>query len=201
MSYNDFYPQNSVKQLLPTELVTGPTRQALQQRLNRQPTIQPQFFSVEAFAILQAVSRRLILQDENRDTVDLAGMFDEQIGQNQDDGWRYNAMPPDQEAYRRGLQGINETALQTYQQPFINLPAEQQDEVLHSIQRNSAEVETWKHLPAGLFFEELLANLTTLYYSHPAGREDIGEVSVADAKGWTHIQLNEKENFELLPVK
>jgi hypothetical protein len=56
-------------------------------------------------------------------------------------------------------------------------------------------------VPANKFFEELLASLAELYYSHPLAKEEIGEVAFADKKGWQQIGLNQLESHEPLPIK
>ncbi len=76
------------------------------------------------------------------------------------------------------------------------LAAREQDEVLNSIQSGAATDAAWKVIPANLFFEELLAAIVELYYSHPYAKEQIGEVAMADAKGWQKMGLNELEAHE-----
>jgi hypothetical protein len=67
---------------------------------------------------------------------------------------------------------------------------------LLAVQRNGAPGQTWKIVPAGRFFEELLAELTECYYSDPSAQEEIGYVGFADAHGWQALGLNELEAHE-----
>ena len=71
------------------------------------------------------------------------------------------------------------------------------DTVLQLVQAGKAPGEAWQTLPAGRFFEELLAELTELYYAHPLAQEEIGYVGLADLPSWTKIGLNEKEDREV----
>lgn len=87
-------------------------------------------------------------------------------------------MPPDDKAYPTGLYGINETAKIMFGVAFKLLDAAKQDQVLSLIQNNTARGKTWESMPAHLFFEELLAALVELYYSHPYAKEQIGEVAM-----------------------
>ena len=94
--------------LLKTDLVTEPTRAVLTERLNA-PAHQPTFFSPDEFALLTAVCDRLVPQ-QAAERIDMAGPIDKRLTDGEGDGWRYNDMPPDGEAYRLGLSGISESA-------------------------------------------------------------------------------------------
>ena len=189
------YPDGTVRALLLTDQVTEATRQALTERLETPPP-KPDFFSETEFRLLEAVCSRLIPQDEHQTPIDIAGGIDKRLAENESDGWRYDTMPPDGEAYKVGLAGVNETASLLFQSPFQSLSGEQQDEVLQQVQQGNAPGETWKKLPANRFFEELLAEATTNYYSHPLAQEAIGYVGMADVPGWQRIGLNQLEDRE-----
>ena len=199
------YPAGTVRALLGTDLVTPATRLALQQRLNARPRT-PEFFTPEAFALLERVCDRLIPQPARPEPIRLADAIDERLTLGKTNGWRYDALPNDGDACRLGLRGIDETARTTYNQPFVTLTGAEQDNVLLSIQRGDAGLSTvWEQLPAGRFFEELLAEVAEIYYAHPLAQEEIGYVGMADAvsatpPGWTRIGLNEHEPREPKPV-
>lgn len=191
----EHYPDGTVRALLLTDQVTEATRQALTERLEATPP-KPDFFSETTFSLLKAVCNRLIPQEEDEPFINIAGGIDERLARNKSDGWRYDTMPADGEAYKRGLAGVDETALLLFKSPFQYLSEEQQDEVLRQIQQEKAPGATWKKLPANRFFEELLAEATTNYYSHPLAQEAIGYVGMADVPGWQRIGLNQLEDRE-----
>lgn len=189
------YPTGTVRTLLSTDHVTEATRRALTERLNA-PAYQPAFFSTEAFALLTAVCDRLIPQEDRPARVDIAAGIDQRLAAAKSDGWRYDEMPADGEAYRLGLDGVNETAQALYKQSFGQLSGEQQDAVLIAVQTMDAPGEIWKTLPADRFFEELLAEAVETYYSHPLAQEEIGYVGMADVPAWQRIGLNQLEDRE-----
>ncbi|GAB3572918.1 hypothetical protein GCM10027578_33260 [Spirosoma luteolum] len=193
---HDHYPSGTVRALLQTDQVTDATRQALTERLTA-PARQPTFFTADEFALLRQVTDRLIPQDEAR--IDLAGGIDERLSANKSDGWRYDVMPADQDAYRQGLAGIDESATLLFGAPFGQLDAAQQDAVLTAVQNGTAPGTGWQTLPAVRFFEELLAETVSNYYSHPLAQEEIGYVGMADVPTWQRIGLNEREDREPLP--
>ncbi len=189
------YPDGTVRALLTTNQVTDATRQALTQRLEA-PARQPQFFSANEFALLQAVCDRLIPQTDRPERIDMAGAIDERLTQNTSNGWRYDIMPTDGDAYRLGLQGVNESAQIMSGHPFQMLTGEQQSDVLKAVQQQKAPGVTWQHLSADRFFEELLAEAAEIYYSHPLAQEEIGYVGMADVPTWQRIGLNQLEDRE-----
>jgi len=198
---NDQYPIGSVRALLDSGLVGEPARLLLKSRLERKDTIDPVFFDQNAYETVRSVCMRLIPQNDREEQIDLAGMLDEYLAGNEGNGWRYDQMPADQSAFISGIIGINQASEQCFGKEFKLLSETEQDRILTTIQSGEAEGQIWSEIPSTLFFEELLATLVELYYSHPIAKEEIGEVAFADAKGWNHIGLNEHEAHEPLPVK
>ncbi|MBC7921047.1 MAG: gluconate 2-dehydrogenase subunit 3 family protein [Ferruginibacter sp.] len=192
----DSYPDGTVRALLSSDAVTPVTRRVLLERLAAQP-LSPQFFDAETFGLLKAICARLVPQVGNG-PVDLAGGIDQRLAGGRTDGWRYNAMPPDGEAYRMGLRGIEESAKAQFNLSFQQATDAEKDSILQRVQAGSAPGDTWKLLPSDRFFEEMLAEAAELYCSHPLVQEEMGYVGMADAPGWSRIGLNEREEREPL---
>lgn len=198
---NDFYPPGTVQALMQTDKVSDASRKVLQTRLDRKPITEPKFFNAEIFITLQAVCARLIPQPLPERHVDLAGCLDTLLADGKGNGWRYNAMPPDGSAFTIGLSCINKTSVAMFGEGFHLLNGKDQDEVLAAVQAGTAIAFIWKDIPPKLFFEELLAAVVELYYSHPYVKEDIGDLSMADTKGWRKTGLNELEMYEPQALK
>ena len=194
------YPSGTVRALLATPHVSAVTRAAVQARLDAPAAYVPQLLAPETFALLEAVAARLLPQPERAgQPIALAPAVDQRLAEGRADGWRYDALPPDREAYRLGLGGIQEIAQAQFGQDFMALEAGQQDAVLQELASGTPPGATWATLDAGRFFEELLAELTETYYAHPLAQEEIGYVGLADLPAWTKIGLNEKESREPEP--
>jgi hypothetical protein len=99
------------------------------------------------------------------------------------------------------MKGINETAKLYFNKNFKGLTDNQQVEVLHSIQQGSVDGPIWQELPPQLFFEELLAEVTEIFFSYPVVQDEMGYAGMADAKGWERIGLNEREQIEPVAIK
>ena len=193
------YPEGTVRALLQTDLVTDATRQAVLARLSIHPDT-PQFFAPDTYRLLEAVVARLIPQPDRAAPINLAAPIDARLAAGKSDGWRYDTMPPDREAYRLGLGGINQAAETLMQQPFVQLDGAQQDAVLEVLAAGRAPGANWEQVPQDRFWEELLAEVTENYYAHPLAQEEIGYVGLADVPGWHRIGLNELEPREPEPL-
>ena len=191
------YPSGTVRALLDTPHVSEATRAAVQARLDAPAAYAPQFLAPETYTLLEAVAARLFPQpDRPEQPIALAPAVDQRLAEGRADGWRYDALPPDREAYRLGLGGIQEIAQSQFQADFTTLNTEQQDAVLQALASGTPPGTIWETLDAGRFFEEMLAELTETYYAHPLAQEEIGYVGMADLPSWTKIGLTEKEERE-----
>lgn len=194
------YPPGSVRALLDTVAVTATTRNALLARLGADGSRLPVYFDEAMFADLDAVCSRLIPQHDRASRIPLAIEIDARLAEGRGNGWRYDTMPEDGEAYRRALHGLNETALTLFGAGFSAIEGSDQDCVLGMLQRGEAQGEAqgeaWRGIQTARVFEELLAEVVETYYAHPLAQEEIGFAGMADAQGWSAIGLGEREARE-----
>ena len=190
------YPSGTTRALLDTDLVTAPTREALAMRLAPGGNDVTRFFDLVAYATLRAACARLIPQPKRSHPVDLAIGIDQRLAEGKSDGWRYDDMPPDGEAYRLGLRGLDESARAMFDANFVDLDSASQDAVLGAVQRGEARGESWSVVPAAHFFEELLAECVEGYYSVPAAQDEIGYAGFADAHGWQAVGVDQLQTHE-----
>jgi gluconate 2-dehydrogenase gamma chain len=196
---NDWhYPTGTVRALLETDLVTDPTRRALKLRLEP-ATFTPGFFSSDELETLRAIGERLIVLGSSG--IDPAAEIDARLVAGTGDGWRYDAMPSDGEAYRLGLRGLEETARKRFGARFVALETVVQDRLLAAVQRGEVRGGAWARVAPARFFEDLLSEFTEMYYSHPLAQEEIGYAGLADAPGWARIGLDELEDREPRPLE
>lgn len=185
------------QELLSSAHVSAATRTALSQRLaDTGAAYTPQFLAPAAYGLLEALAARLFPQPERPVPIPLAPAIDQRLAEGRADGWRYDALPPDREAYRLGLGGVQEIAHALFQAAFEQLDPSQQEQVIEALASGRPPGATWQTLDAGRFFEELLAELTETYYAHPWAQDEIGYTGYADLPAWTRIGLNEKEPRE-----
>ena len=192
-------PEERVRALLGSDAVSAATRIALTARLDalhRPPIVLGRSLSAEEVATLRAATDRLIPQADRDRPVDLVAAIDARLAADRGDGWRYDALPADGESLRRGLAGLDEAARELHALGFAGLAATQQDDVLRLVQTGNPPGDVWRTLPAGRWFEDLLAECCETYYADPISEDEIGYVGYADLPSWQAIGLDQREDRE-----
>ena len=192
----------SVRDLVDTDLVTPATRRALQERAAWRSR-GPQFFTADELSTLAAVCDAMVPQDGadepggGRYRVDLAGEIDRSMAAGSGNGWRYDALPADGDAYRRGLAALDDLG----RGPFHELSRPDRLEILTAIRAGTGDGPAWgsRGLSPKLLLEEWLAEAVEIYYSHAGGGyADLAYVGFADARGWRRVGLDQLEPQERL---
>ena len=175
------YPAGSAADLIASEHVAAPTRAALDARGQARPGA-PRWFDAAAFALLDAVCARLITGVAR---VEIAAAIDARLADGIGDGWRYDTLPPDGQAFVQGLRTVEATAKLLCGAAFVDLDPDRKDAVLAAVQTASRR-----------WFEELLAEATETAYAHPAVQAAIGYAGFADLPGWTAIGIDQRDARE-----
>jgi Gluconate 2-dehydrogenase subunit 3 len=86
------------------------TREVILDRVNNVPKMR--YFGLEEGRLLKAICDHVIPQDDRDEShkIPIAQRIDERLYDDLHDGYRYEGMPPDREAFRLGLQAIEELA-------------------------------------------------------------------------------------------
>lgn len=189
------YNDNLVTDLLTSDAVTAITKLVLLTRITEENEA-PLFFDEHQFNLLTTVCDILMAQNAGERICNPAIAIDKRLNENKADGWRYDCMPEDKIAFKNGLKGIDEFSMFLHNKTFLNLTSEEQITVLEKIQKEKITGDSWLNLSASLFFEELLSEITAIFYSHPLVQQQIGFVGMADAKGWVNIALDSKDLIE-----
>lgn len=161
------------------------TREVVRQRLEEVPLIR--FFSREEAHTLAAVAERIVPQPDrgNEEKVPIVPWIDEKLYQDKRDGYRYEDMPPQREAWRLGLAGINQIAWALFDgNSFIDLDPLSQDVVLRHMARGDVVGEVWQKMPAARFFKDVLcSSIVKIYYAHPLAWNEIGYSGPSSLRG------------------
>lgn len=180
--------------LIRSSQVTERTREVLLERaLPHDPGYVPKLVSPHSFIVLKAVLQRLIPQAEDEEYVDIAGVLDARRSAGSGDGWRYASMPPDGLTLTLGLELIETAAQLQHDISFTDLGHAVQDALLDKVQKGEL---TWSELDADKWFEDLLAEATEIYVSHPATLAAMGFSGIAFLSRWPQIGLNTAQAWE-----
>src|SRR5687768_10852459 len=161
------------------------TRKVVRKRLEEIPPIR--FFTQEEARTLAAVAERIVPQPDRAEAekIPIVPWIDEKLFEDRRDGFRYEELPPQREAWRLGLAGIDETARSLFaDKPFVGLDPLSQDDVLGRVARGDPPGEAWERLPARRFFTSVLSTtIVRLYYAHPLAWNEIGYSGPSAVRG------------------
>ena len=191
----DRYPDYDVLDKRWTQSWNEPTREAIDRRLAMPRD--PRFFSGDEWATLNAVCDRIMPQPRDRPPVPLAAFVDQKITDRLLDGYRYAQLPPQDEAWRRGLAALDEAAVEAHESPFHSLPPDLQDGLLRKMQRGELSGEAWGDMPCRMFFEHrVIPDITHAYYAHPVAWNEIGFGGPASPRGYVRMGLDRRDPWE-----
>jgi hypothetical protein len=158
------------------------------------------FFSKDEEALLSAVIDRIIPQDDRSAarTIPILPIIDERLYTNSLNGFRYEDMPPDQDAYRLGIKAIGEMALARFQRAFTDLAVLHQELILNSLHDGKPDPlnAIWQQMPVHRFWALLMEDCVTAYYSHPWAWDEIGFGGPAYPRGYMRLEHGLPEPWE-----
>ena len=161
------------------------THEVVRRRLEEVPEIR--FFTDAEARTLAVVAERIVPQPDRDETekIPIVPWIDEKLYKDERDGYRYEGLPPQREAWRDGLAGINETAQALFGgKMFVDLDPLSQDVVLTRAARGDAPGATWKRMPAARFFKSVLSiTIIKIYYAHPVAWNEIGYNGPSSPRG------------------
>lgn len=174
------------------------TQKVVVDRVNEIPEIR--FFRPEQARLMDAVCERILPQDDRDDAhkIPIVAWIDERLYANRHDGYRYQDMPPDREAYQLGLKAIEEIANHLHGRGFCKIGVGEQDQILESIHDGhpAAAHEIWKQMPVHRFWMLLVQDCITVYYSHPWAWDEIGFGGPAYPRAYMRLERGEPEPWE-----
>ena len=161
------------------------TREVVRKRLEEIPPIR--FFTDEEAGTVSAVADRIVPQPDRGEAekVPIVPWIDEKLYEDKRDGYRYEQMPPQREAWRIGLKGIDEAAEALFAgKHFVDLDPQSQDVVLTHVARGNPPGASWKLLPSARFFKDVLCStIVKIYYAHPLAWNEIGYNGPSSPRG------------------
>ena len=160
------------------------TREAIRQRIEQLPPIR--FFTAEEAALLASVAERIVPQPDRApgQRIPIVPFIDERLHEDRRTGYRYEGIPPQREAWRTGLAGIESTAQQLHGRAFTVLGSEEQDVVLRRIEQGDPPGEPWTRLDAKRFFTSVLCHTVVgTYYAHPLAWNETGYNGPSSPRG------------------
>ncbi len=175
------------------------TREVVLDRVENVPPVR--FFDAGEARLLKAICDRVLPQDDRDDAhyIPIVPQIDKRLYEDSHDGYRYAAMPPDREAFRLGLQAIEQIAQHEYGRAFIALEAREQEAILQSLHHGkpAAGHDIWERMPVHRFWMLLVQDCAEAYYSHPFAWDEIGFGGPAYPRAYIRLERGEPEPWEM----
>lgn len=175
------------------------TRKVVEERVSKQKPIR--FFTPEETATMLAVVDRILPQEDRTPERRIAILpeIDARLYENRLDGFRYEDMPPDQEAYRLAARAFEEMAQRLYAKAFDELPVTEQERILKSVHdaEPAAAEKLWKKMNVKRFWTMLVTDVVSVYYAHPWAWDEIGFGGPAYPRGYMRLEEGEPEPWEV----
>ena len=150
------------------------------------------FFTAHEEPTARALLDRLLGQDDEP-RIPVFEMVDARLATGEGDGYRYDDMAPDPEAWRRSLAALDDRATTTAPCRFHELDADAQMAVIEEIRLCDG---CWCGFPAGHLFSLWMRYACDAFYSHPWAWNEIGFGGPAYPRGYANLGLDRRESWE-----
>ena len=170
------------------------TRDVLRHRLSPPPR---RALSEEEYATLEALCERVIPQ-EGEERAELAPWIDAAIHDDRPTGTRYEGMPDNPTAWRRGLAALDAEARQRGASGFAKLDPAGQDTLIKALDEGRiSDEDAWQGLDPHTFIRHTaLKQIAQVYYVHPKGQSEIGYGGPASPRGYVRLGADRLDPWE-----
>jgi hypothetical protein len=175
------------------------TREVVLDRVERVPPIR--FFTPDEVRLMEAICAHVIPQDDRDEAhkIPIVPHIDRRLFENRLDGYRYDGMPPEREAYRLGLRAVEEIAHHLHGRGFLEIGPLEQDKLLRSLHDGQppAAHGIWKRMPVHRFWMLLVQDCAEVYYAHPWAWDEIGFGGPAYPRAYMRLERGAPEPWEV----
>jgi hypothetical protein len=155
------------------------------------------FFTPQEVGIAGPVLDLLLGQDADP-RVPVLAMIDERLATGETDGWHYDDMPEDADAWRQSLGWLDDDARAAHNgRGFADLVSTEQAELLQRVQDLSEDGEKWHDSQAKHVWSLWTRYATTAFYSHPWAWNEMGYPGPAYPRGYLNPGVNSREKWEV----
>ena len=169
------------------------TRDLIESRMSVERNLR--FFSkLEAETASDLFDQLLDQQQEPR--VPVLELVDTRLADDETDGWRYETMPKDPDAWRRSLAALDADAVARYGTNFASVDRGSQAVLIQAVQ--DLQDDLWHGMPASQLWSLWTRYVCTAFYSHPLAWQEMGFAGPAYPRGYKNIGIDRRESFEVI---
>jgi hypothetical protein len=154
------------------------------------------FFTPEEVGIAQPMLDLLLAQDAEP-RVPVLPLIDARLATRETDGWHYDDLPEDRQAWRDTLAHLNEDAHQRGGAGYAELTSADQARLLQNVADLAGSGGSWHGLTAHHVWSLWTRYANTAFYSHPWAWNEIGFSGPAYPRGYLNPGINAREKWEV----
>ena len=146
----------------------------------------------------EAIARPLldaILDQHAEPRVPVFEMIDQRLAELTTDGWHYDDLPPDPEAWTVSLEAVDQDARAHHDTPFAECGRETHEALVQTVVDLGSDL--WHGMRADRVWSLWSRYACTAFYSHPWAWNEIGFPGPAYPRGYKNLALNGREPFEV----
>ncbi|BBX26851.1 gluconate 2-dehydrogenase subunit 3 family protein [Mycolicibacterium alvei] len=147
------------------------------------------FFTPEEAGIAAPLLDLLLAQD-SEPRVPVLALIDARLAAGETDGWHYDDLPQDPQAWRDTLRFLGEEG-------FSRLRSDEQAAAIQTVQDLSVQDQTWHGLSADHVWSLWTRYACTAFYSHPWAWNEIGFPGPAYPRGYLNRGVDSREHWEV----
>lgn len=176
------------------------TRDAIRRRMQEIPPLR--FFDERQARLMTLLCAHMLPQDDRdaRHRIPILPFIDQRLHEGRTPGYRFEAMPPDGDAYRLGLEAIEQMAHANHDRDFAALAWREQDVLLKSIHDAKplpGADDVWQRMPIHRWWALVLQDIAEVYYAHPLAWDEIGFGGPAYPRGYMRLEDGRAEPWEV----
>ncbi len=161
------------------------------------PAVELAFFTPDEEAIAGPLLDLLLAQDAEP-RVPVLRLVDARLAAGETDGWHYDDLPEDADAWRQSLGFLAHDALEQFPgRAFARLTITEQARLVQAVQDLAGEEEAWHSWPAARVWSLWTRYACTAFYSHPWAWNEIGFPGPAYPRGYLNAGVNARDRWEV----
>jgi hypothetical protein len=161
------------------------------------PSGQLAFFTQHEVGILAPLLDLLLNQDAEP-RVPVLQLIDARLAMGETDGWHYDDLPEDGQAWRTTLDFLNQDAIEHFHgRVFAHLIGDEQATLIQAVQDLDAKAQPWHGWSAAHVWGLWTRYACTAFYSHPWAWNEIGFPGPAYPRGYLNPGVNALDRWEI----
>jgi hypothetical protein len=124
-------------------------------------------------------------------------LIDARLAAGETDGWHYDDLPEDGEAWRRSLAALDGDADELAGRPFARLEGAQQASLVQRVQDLGSDGKSWHGMDAEHLWSLWTRYACAAFYSHPWAWNEMGFPGPAYPRGYKNTGIDARERFEV----